>query len=208
MSSTNRSNSRYLHEYDYYVTPVKDIKIFLKEFDKVENVDWNNIQILDPAAGGNETFTYKLNDNTTKKIEEHCMSYPVAIEELFGKCNISTFDIRENSFAEHKVDYFKTKLDFQPDMIITNPPFKQGITMINKALNDVKDNGFVIMLLRLNFFGSDSRFDFFKENMPKYCFVHHKRISFTDDKKTDSIEYCHMVWQKGYKTDRTQLFVI
>lgn len=208
MSSTNRSNARYLHEYDYYVTPVKDIKIFLEAFDKVENIDWNNIHIVDPAAGGNESFTYELDNNTIKTIEEHCMSYPVAIEELFGKCNINTFDIRENSFAEHKVDYFNTKLDYQPDMIITNPPFKQGITMINKALNDVKDNGFVIMLLRLNFFGSDSRFDFFKENMPKYCFVHHKRISFTDDKKTDSIEYCHMVWQKGYKTDRTQLFVI
>ena len=32
--------------------------------------------------------------------------------------------------------------------------------------------------------------------MPKYIFVHHQRMSFTEDKKTDSIEYAHFVWQK------------
>ena len=44
--------------------------------------------------------------------------------------------------------------------------------------------------------------------MPKYCFVHHRRISFTDDRKTDSIEYAHFVWQKGYNEQFTQLKVI
>lgn len=208
MSSTNRSNVRYLHEYDYYVTPIKDIEIFLKAFDEIEHIDWNNIHIVDPAAGGNNEFVYTLDNGVQKVIKKHDMSYPVAIENLFGKCNISTYDVRENSFAEYKVDYFNIDLDFKPDMIITNPPFNQGINMITKALNDVAEHGFVIMLLRLNFFGSDSRYDFFQHNMPKYCFVHHKRISFTDDHKTDSIEYCHMVWQKGYHSKSTQLYVI
>ncbi len=49
------------------------------------------------------------------------------------------------------------------------------------------------MLLRLNYFGGKVRSKLWEEHMPKYCFVHNKRISFTDDGKTDSIEYCHMV---------------
>lgn len=77
------------------------------------------------------------------------------------------------------------------------------------------------MLLRLNFFGSRDRKQFFEENMPKYCFVHHKRISFIPDyvneeikkmggKKmtADSIEYAHFVWQKGFRTDFTKLFLL
>ena len=34
MSSTNRSNARKEHVADYYVTPIQDIELFLKEFDK------------------------------------------------------------------------------------------------------------------------------------------------------------------------------
>lgn len=64
------------------------------------------------------------------------------------------------------------------------------------------------MLLRLNYFGGKVRSKLWEEHMPKYCFVHNKRISFTDDRKTDSIEYCHMVWQKGYCPKFTQLQVI
>ena len=62
---------------------------------------------------------------------------------------------------------------------------------------DVADGGYVAMLLRLNFWGSKARQDFFKNNMPKYCYIHPRRMSFTEDGKTDSIEYAHFVWQKG-----------
>lgn len=43
MSSTNRSNARNEHITDYYVTPVKDIELFLKKFDKRVELDWNLI---------------------------------------------------------------------------------------------------------------------------------------------------------------------
>ena len=64
------------------------------------------------------------------------------------------------------------------------------------------------MLLRLNYFGGKVRKELWEKQMPKYCFVHHKRISFTDDRKTDSIEYAHFVWQKGHNEQFTQLKVI
>lgn len=46
------------------------------------------------------------------------------------------------------------------------------------------------------------------DNMPKYCYVHHKRMGFTDDGKTDSIEYAHFVWQKGVSWAYTRLYLI
>ena len=55
MSSTNRSNARKEHIADYYVTPVADVELFLKEFDKRVKLDWNNIKIIDPCAGGGMT---------------------------------------------------------------------------------------------------------------------------------------------------------
>ena len=191
MSSTNRSNSRDSHIADYYVTPIDKISDFLEEFEKVENVD-KNIQILDCCAGGDE---------------KHPMSYPEALIKK-GFINISTLDIREDSLSETKGDYLHMDYTNKMDMIITNPPFSLALDIIKKSLEDVKEGGFVIMLLRLNYFGGKVRKGLWEKQMPKYCFVHHKRISFTDDRKTDSIEYAHFVWQKGYNEQFTQLKVI
>jgi hypothetical protein len=93
-------------------------------------------------------------------------------------------------------------------VIFTNPPFLLARNVIEKALGDVQPDGFVVMLLRLNFFGSKKRKDLFQKHMPKYSFVHSKRISFTADKNTDSIEYAHYVWQSGYYPEFTKLKVI
>ncbi|MEW8963206.1 hypothetical protein [Paraclostridium dentum] len=191
MSSTNRSRARDTHISDYYVTPIEEIEKFLGTFLKIEIID-KDIKILDPAAGGDKI---------------HKMSYVEALNK-FGFNNIDTIDIRKDSLAQYKQDYLTTNCKNKYNMIITNPPFSLAMNFIQKALDDVKDNGWVIMLLRLNFFGGKQRFTFWQHNMPKYCFVHHKRMSFTDDGKTDSIEYCHMVWQKGYKSGFTQLKVI
>lgn len=195
MSSTNRSNSRDFHISDYYITPINEIINFLNEFNKHEDILLKpNISILDCCAGGD------LN---------HPMSYPEALKQTgINPANISTIDIREDSLAEIKADYLKYSCKNKHDVIITNPPFGISRQIIEKALEDVKDNGFVIMLLRLNYFGGRLRKDLWDKQMPKYCFVHHKRMSFTDDGKTDSIEYCHMVWQKGYYPEFTKLKVI
>ena len=51
--------------------------------------------------------------------------------------------------------------------------------------------------LRLNFFESKQRKPFWDKFMPRYVFVHHKRIGFIEGGGTDSIEYAHFCWQKG-----------
>jgi len=191
MSSTKRGKDR--HESDYYVTPIKAIIDFLKEFSKKEPNVFSDGIILDPCAGGDGT---------------NPMSYPFALRRFgVSKDRIETLDIRSDSPAKYHEDFLCWTHPWQYDIIISNPPFILAMEFIKKSLDIVSDGGFVVMLLRLNFFGSKKRKPFWEEHMPKYAFVHNARMSFTSDGKTDSIEYMHAVWQKGNKAD-CKLFVI
>jgi hypothetical protein len=194
MSSTNRGNSRDFHVADYYKTPVSSILDFIMEFNAdfgVTDLCFTNGDklILDPCAGGNvET--------------KEGMSYPEALlkYEYVKPEHITTVDIREDSEAQIKTDYlnlFDKQFENKYDVIITNPPFATAREIIDKALHDVKENGLVIMLLRLNFFGSQERQSWWQKQMPFACYVHSKRMKFYGTKNTDSIEYCHCVWEKN-----------
>lgn len=183
MSSTNRSDARNEHVSDYYVTPIKSILDFLNEFKKDEpNLFNKDIKILDPCAGGDSL---------------HTMSYPEALKQIgISSNNIETIDIREDSLANIKNNYLHMNCKNQYDLIITNPPFNISLDIIQKSINDVKLNGYVIMLLRLNYFGGKLRKQFWEDNLAKYAYVHSKRLSFSDKGGTDSIEYMHCVWHK------------
>lgn len=198
MSSTNRGAAREIA--DYYTTPVGHISRFLTAW----AADHNNPKgftsvrhILDPCAGGRVGF-------------EH-MSYVDALHEatprLFPSLHkIDTVDIREDSRAEFKGDYLEFSPELKYDLIITNPPFNIAQKVIEKALREVVVNGFVVMLLRLNYLGSDERLLFWQRNPPQRIYVHSKRMGFLRHRTdlppkqrnaTDSIEYAHFVWQNG-----------
>lgn len=186
MSSTNRGTER--NKFDYYVTPEKDILTFLEDFKKKHKELESVKKVLDPCAGGDL---------------KHDMSYPVALKKVFPMWNIETIDIREDSKANYKTDYLKANIrevikDYEPEIIFTNPPFNIAMDFVKKAIEDVKHGGYVIMLLRLNFLGSKVRNEWLRKNMPYEIYVHSKRICFSEDGKTDSIEYAHFVWKKGY----------
>lgn len=190
MSSTNRSafnKVRDVHISDYYKTSVKDIVLFLNEF-RTDNPSLDfltgNKIILDPCAGG------------SLHTDNKGMSYPDAILSINKQADIRTIDCREDSEALVKANYLDYELDFQPDVVITNPPFMCCREIVNKAMVDVKEDGLIIMLTRLNFFGSQQRKIWWQERMPIYCYVHSKRVKFNNG-TTDSIEYCHVVWQKN-----------
>ena len=203
MSSTNRGYER--HKVDFYVTPQEAIRQFfghwlddlIGEFhDDQLSVGTNpdRAKWLDPCAGGDA---------------KHEMSYPTVIKAEFNPDVLSTIDYRQDSLAEQKEDYIFAKITPEYyDVIITNPPFYIAKDVIEKALVDVKIGGYVVMLLRLNFFGSNERLPFWEKQLPTWAYVHHRRFSFTDDGKTDSIEYMHAVWQKGADPAFTMLKVI
>lgn len=203
MSSTNRGYER--HKVDFYVTPQGCIREFLGYWLDDLMGEFHDDQLgvatnpekakwLDPCAGGDAT---------------HLMSYPTVIKEEFEPEILDTIDYREDSKAEIKEDYLhwdKGKNEY--DVIITNPPFYIAKEVIEKALEDVSAGGYVVMLLRLNFFGSNQRLSFWQKQLPIWAYVHHRRFSFTDDGKTDSIEYCHMVWQRDVSPAFTMLKII
>lgn len=192
MSSTNRGeNKRSIS--DYYNTPPYCIRDFLNQWIKDENITITNHIFLDPSAGG---------DN------KHSMSYPDVIKEVIGTSNIRTMDIRPDSKAEIIIDYLQYQLEYKPDIIITNPPFFLAQEFITKALNDVVNDGYVVMLLRLNFLESKTRKKFFENNMPERIYAHSARMSFVDSGKTDSVAYAHFVWRKGRKLTESKLKII
>jgi len=196
MSSTNRKNAVKRHVSDYYVTPQSSIKDFLDAFNADFPMGNTLLSILDPCAGGDA---------------KHLMAYPEAISKYSG-WNIrkfSTVDIRDDSLAEVKMDYLTSVPDESPyDIVITNPPFNIALDIINRAFMNVKDGGMVIMLLRLNFFGSHQRHDWFVKNPPFVFYIHSKRMKFMDTNSTDSIEYMHCVWKKGTQNKFSQSRVI
>lgn len=127
-----------------------------------------------------------------------------------------THDYREDSPAEFHGDYISGIMgrtipkDFQPDIVITNPPFAIACEVIEQALSDVRKGGLVMMLLRLNFYGgtTDKKVFFDKIGLPVAAYVHRKRMSFTADGKTDSIEYQHAIWQSGNNPKFTKMRII
>lgn len=201
MSSTNRAcNPR--HANDYYCTNPDDITTFLiaMEEDQPAWIVPGDV-ILDPSAGGDP---------------ENEMSYPKALIGMYADITIKTIDIREDSLAETKADYLKTKLNYRPRAIITNPPFNLATEFIDKALLDVIPGGWVIMLQRLNFLGSAKRLEWWKKMMPNKIYVHSDRMGFitkyadrigseeaaakgeifkSQYGRRDSIEYAHFAWQ-------------
>lgn len=194
MSSTNRSRAKQRHLSDYYVTPVDHIMDFLRELQEDEP-DILKGKILDPCAGGDKN---------------NPMSYPKALIDFGVKPEqITTIDIRDDSLAQIKSDYLLLPKFDEFDVIITNPPFALSQQIIEKALQEIKPGGFVIMLLRLNYFGGKKRkLNLWNKHMPKYAYVHSERMSFTGDGRTDSIEYMHCVWQGGYYPRFTNLKII
>lgn len=191
MSSTNRGKNRNIS--DYYITPKQAIVDFLEEWS--EDINWkqdiNGYVILDPCAGGDEF---------------NKMAYPAVLEKYDLPCPIMTVDYRQDSRAIYKEDFLKFQTANEVKLIISNPPFADALKFIQHSLTISKM--YVVFLLRLNFFGSQARAEWFKNHMPVWTYVHSKRLKFTNTTGTDSIEYMHCVWHVNNYPKFTKLRII
>lgn len=236
MSSTNRSNARDFHIADYYVTPKDAVRKFMLEF--IDNelfheywTNWmNQIKILDPCAGWNpkrkfevnlEWEDYKALKKDLEKVadivifnwhkfdctqEAKQMSYPSVLEE-WGM-NVISNDLREDSPATYHSDFLQATQENIYDLVITNPPFAIAQQIIEKSLQVCKEWWYVVMLLRLNYIGSNDRAKFWKKYPPYAIYADNKRMSFTPDWGTDSIEYAHFVWKKWTNPGFAKFFIL
>jgi hypothetical protein len=208
VSSKKRKEERQSKS-DYYITPHWAVEQFLRAWDedtgevnRIRNIYLAHYRmkqycgiVLDPCAGGDA--------------KHRRMSYPWVLNQAFGIQPI-TMDIRPDSKAEIIANYLTADVIEKFDLIITNPPFIIIEDIIKKSLSDCKDDGNVVMLARLNYFGAQKRAPWFKDNMPEWAYVHSKRMGFNPEKPndTDSVEYAHFVWRKGYHPTHTKLRVI
>lgn len=231
MSSTNRGSAR--SDMDYYVTPSSEVELFLREWTRQDEharslFELPELVVLDPCAGGNsepiewvmreaqpevgvkgEKGHKKAKPAKVVNVPVTPMSYPTALARMYGdKFTVDSMDIRENSFADYIGDFLTCRPPHPPDIIMGNPPFFLSQDFIKRGLKLIPADGYVVMLLRLNYYGTKARKAFFESHMPKYTFVHHERMSFLPDGSTDSIEYAHFVWTPAWKKNYSMTFVI
>ena len=123
------------------------------------------------------------------------------------------FDVRETALTRGWPGlFFRSALD-APDLsarlggpfsvAIGNPPYNKAAAFIDFARLHAET---VVMLLRLNFLGSDKRAAFMRQ-FPPDVYVLPNRPSFVNEGRTDSTEYAWFVWPP-YPRERGRVQVL
>jgi len=114
---------------------------------------------------------------------------------------VKSSDIREDDgvYGNKGIDMFG--IDAKADNIVTNPPFFMAKEIIEKSLSI--SNKKVVMLLKLVFLESVTRYDFFQNTPLKNVYVFCKRITMHPEgtekpKNSGTIAYAWYVWEQGY----------
>nr|VFK15036.1 MAG: hypothetical protein BECKLPF1236B_GA0070989_107123 [Candidatus Kentron sp. LPFa] len=95
-------------------------------------------------------------------------------------------------------DYLSTWFP-EIDVIITNPPFPDAVSFLEKARGELAADGTMIFLLRLDFLGSLKRAPFWKTfGFPHKLFILTPRPRFVG--RQDSGEYAWFCWDFGNRT--------
>ena len=130
------------------------------------------------------------------------------ISDILEKNGYKVFktDIIERSRqVDDIVDFLECDKQWNGD-IITNPPFKNAVTFVQKALDLVPDGSKVAMFLKLTFLEGQARKQFFLENPPKTVYVSSSRLNCAkqgdfETYTSSAIAYAWFIWEKGHKGD-------
>lgn len=104
---------------------------------------------------------------------------------------------------KHTKDFLKiNKKDLQVD-VITNPPYKNALEFVKKAIEVVGEGQKVAMFLKLTFLEGKARKIFFETTPPKKIYVSSSRLNCArngefEKYKTSAVAYGWFVWEKGF----------
>jgi hypothetical protein len=115
-------------------------------------------------------------------------------------------DLIDRGYGQSNLDFLLNVPYIWRGDILTNPPYKYAKEFVEKAMQVVKDNCYVIMFLKIQFLEGQARKELFKKYPPKYVYVNSKRqvcAKNGDFEKYSNgtgtaICYCWFVWQKGF----------
>ncbi len=172
MSATNRGTVR--RAYDFYETPEEVTREFL-----FEHFEGDFRTILEPCAGSGKMVKV-LRDR-----------FPLAWIEVNDIWDGSPIPYVNKRYALDFLKMLKGDVDY--DLIFTNPPYSLAEEIITHAL-ETWSKATVVMLLRLNFLGSQKRKPFWDKHPVNEIYVLSKRPSFTG-RGTDATEYAWFVWR-------------
>jgi hypothetical protein len=88
--------------------------------------------------------------------------------------------------------------------ILTNPPYKYAQDFIEKALNIIADDYYVVMFLKIQFLEGKTRRRLYEQGNLKYVYVNSERQMCAKNGdfhkyKNNAMCYCWFIWQKGFK---------
>lgn len=125
--------------------------------------------------------------------------------------DITGVDIVDRGYPNTIVhDYLTYETDEQFDCIITNPPYSLAKEFVLKSMEFLKENGQLIMFLKIQFLESEKRKELFEKYPPKYIYVFRNRMAtwnngepLDPNGKRWATTMCHawFVWEKGSKTE-------
>ena len=180
MSSTKRGGKR--SEADYYATPHWATRRILEALALPSPGRY-----LDPCAGEGDIIRAAI-DHAGKRGARPRWS----ALEIRPECELPL-----KACAEHVWigDSLGPDLITSPDVVLTNPPFRLAMEFVEKYVSTAR---ITIMLLRLNFLGSEDRSGWLRSHMPDIYLLPNRPV-FGINKEgvpgTDSIEYGWYVWR-------------
>lgn len=172
---------------DFYPTPGGLVKAAL---DLLPG-DFNPEYILDPGAGDGIWGIHARNKWPKSKLVWHdIVEYP---NRFNGYDYYERYDYLDPSY----------KYNSGYDLIMGNPPYSLSEEFIEKSLELLKPDGYLMFLLRLTFLASQGRYKrlYSSGKMPYQVIISSRRPSFTKDGKTDADDYGIFIWSGSWDRD-------
>lgn len=182
LGASNHTDKERQNE-DYYATDPVCLDKLIKKFDIPEI-------ICEPCCG---------EGHLSKKLIE--LGHKVYSSDLINR-----------GYGEVKDFFEMTELPEDCNCILTNPPYKYGLQIVNHSLDLLKDGGYCIMFLKTTFLEGKKRYqELFSKNPPKYMFQFTERVMCAKNGDFElmiasggsAISYAFYIWQKGFKGKTT-----
>jgi len=191
-------------KHDYYPTPPSCVDAILDNADRHHRymftpLTGQKLKVMDAGAGtgiwGKVLRHQHLKNKSLQLWGVDIQSFPHPSEYDYWLSNVD--------FLSEQGNLLITDKSF--DVVMGNPPYKFAEKFVKRSLDLTKRGGYVIMLTRLSFLESIGRatglFDYYT---PARVTVLARRPSFHLDRKTGSLAYCVITWQKD-SYDETHL---